>query len=61
MVFSYYTDNEKLKDGLRRFLKENDICYSVSGCGEGWNFTIIATPEQAENANKFLDEWEESV
>ena len=61
MIFSYYTDNEKLKDGLHRFLKENDICYSISGCGEGWNFTIIAAPEQADSANKFLDEWEESV
>lgn len=61
MVFSYYTNNEKLKDGLRRFLKENDICYSVSGCGEGWSFSIIATPEQAENANRFLDKQEVTV
>lgn len=61
MTFSYYTGNEKLKDKFRQFLKENGICFEISGCGEGWYFSIIATPEQAENANKFLDKQEVTV
>ena len=37
---NFETMFRSLKDGLRKFLKENSIKYELSGCGAGWHFEV---------------------
>ena len=44
-----------LRDGLREFLKNNNIRYELSGCGSGYHFEILTDRAGANKINSWLD------
>lgn len=53
--YSYETGLVPRRDALRAFLKQAGIVYELSGCFDAFHFEILATPEQLERINAFLD------
>ena len=53
--YSYETGLVTRRDALRAYLKRNGIIYELSGCFDAFHFEILATPEQLEKINAFLD------
>ena len=53
---NFETMFRSLKDGLRKFLKENSIKYELSGCGAGWHFEVYVNNQEVELINNWLDE-----
>lgn len=53
--YSFNTMFRSLKDELRSFLKEAKIYYELSGRYAGWHFEILATPQEADAINEWLD------
>ena len=53
--YSFETMFRSLKDELSVFLKRASIYYELSGMGAGWHFEILATPQQADAINEWLD------
>ena len=53
--YSFNTMFRSLKDDLRDFLKKAKIYYELSGRDAGWHFEILATPQEAEAINEWLD------
>ena len=53
--YSYETAEATRRDALRVFLKQAGIVYELSGCFDAFHFEILATPEQLERINAFLD------
>lgn len=53
--FNFETKNKTVRDGLKQFLKENNIYYEVSACYDGVHFEIKCSDEQADTINRFLD------
>lgn len=51
----FETNDERLKDNLSRFLKENGIYYELSGCYDGWHFSIKVSTWETEKINAWLD------
>ena len=55
----FETNDERLKDNLSRFLKENGIYYELSGCFNGWHFSVKVNTWETERVNAWLGEQEE--
>lgn len=53
--YNFYTRFISLRDILRSFLKESNIYYELSGAYGCYHFEILASPEEVENVNAFLD------
>lgn len=53
--YSFDTMFQSLKDELRAFLKRAGIYYELSGMYAGWHFEILATPQEADAINEWLD------
>lgn len=53
--YSFEVYFETIKDELRKYLKENNIYYELSGCFDGWHFEIKMSDEQMKNVNEFLN------
>ena len=51
----FFTMFITLRDALRGYLKQNNIYYELSGQRAEYHFSILATDEQAEQINSFLD------
>lgn len=45
-----------LRDGLRKFLRDNGIKYELSSCGPGYHFEILTDQAGADMINRWLDE-----
>ena len=44
-----------LRDEMRAYLKKHNIYYELSACCPGYHFEILATEQQANAINKFID------
>lgn len=53
--YSFETRFISLRDALREYLKNNDIFFELSGAYSYYHFEILASPEQLEKINNFLD------
>lgn len=53
--YSFNTMFRSLKDELGAFLKRAKIYYELSGWYAGWHFEILATPQEADAINEWLD------
>ena len=53
--YSFETLRSSLKENLITFLKENNIYYELSGCGDGWHFEINCNEAQLDLCNNFLE------
>ena len=53
--YGYDTDNPIVKDELRKYFKDNNIYYELSGCFDGWHFEIKLSEEEAEKVTWFLE------
>ncbi len=53
--YSFETSNENIINGLRRFLKENNIYYEASSTGYGLHFEIKASENELQAVNNYLD------
>ena len=53
--YNFDTRFISLRDALRAFLKENHIYYELSGNYSHYHFEILASPEELEKTNSFLD------
>lgn len=53
--YNFETMFHSLKDDLRRYLKENEIYYELSGGAGFWHFEIKTDPTGAEKINAFID------
>lgn len=58
--YSFEVYFETIKDELRKYLKENNIYYELSGCFDGWHFEIKMSDEQMKNVNEFLNSIDKS-
>lgn len=52
---NFETESRKIKSELRKYLKENNIYYELSGCFDGWHFEILCDDLECEDINRFLD------
>ena len=52
---SFFTNDKRVAESLKTFLKENGIDYEPSECGKGIYFSVKATEEQENAVNDFLD------
>lgn len=53
--YNFETMFISLRDGLREFLKNNNIRYELSGCGSGYHFEILTDRAGADKINNWLD------
>ena len=53
--YSYETNQVTSRDAMRCYLKMNKIIYELSGCFDAYHFEILATPEQLDQINAFID------
>ena len=53
--YSFDTRFISLRDSLRGYLHNNNIYYELSGAYSYYHFEILASPEELENINTFLD------
>lgn len=53
--YNFDTRFISLRDVLRGFLKENNIYYELSGAASYYHFEILASPQDAEKINNFID------
>ena len=53
--YSYETCVTAHRDAMRYYLKTNKIVYELSGCFDAYHFEILATPEQLDQINAFID------
>ena len=54
--YNFETMFSNLRDGLRHFLKANNIYYELSSCGKGWHFEILCGDKEVNLINNWLDE-----
>ena len=53
--YNFDTRFISLRDALRTFLKDNNIYYELSGNYSYYHFEILASPEELNIVNNFLD------
>lgn len=53
--YNFETRFISLRDNLRKFLKNNNIYYELSGGASFYHFEILATYTEAEKINDYLD------
>ena len=53
--YNFETMFLSLRDLLREYLHNNNIYYELSAAGAGYHFEILASPEECEKINAFLD------
>ena len=53
--YSYETNQTTCRDAMRCYLKTNKIAYELSGCFGAYHFEILATPEQLDQINAYID------
>lgn len=53
--YSFDTRFISLRDSLQSYLKENNIYYELSGNYSYYHFEILASPEELQAVNNFLD------
>lgn len=53
--YSFDTRFISLRYSLREYLKNNNIYYELSGAYSYYHFEILASPEELDNINTFLD------
>ena len=53
--YSYETNQATHRDAMRCYLKTNKIVYELSGCFDAYHFEILATPEQLDQINAYID------
>jgi len=51
----FETSWRTLKEDMREFLQAHGIKYELSGCGVGWHFEVLCSPEDVELINNWLD------
>ena len=54
--YNFETMFKSLRDLLREFLHDNNIYYELSGVGAYYHFEILASVEECEKINSFLDD-----
>lgn len=54
--YHFDTMFSNLRDGLRNFLKANNIYYELSGCGQGWHFEVLCSNADVVKVNDWLDQ-----
>lgn len=52
--YNYYTENPRVKEMLRRYLKSIGVNPYISECYDGWDFQIELNEEEFESAEWFL-------
>jgi hypothetical protein len=55
--YFFETKIKELYERLREFLKISGIYYEVSGAGDAWHFEIKCNEQEAENTDRFLDDF----
>ena len=53
--YNFDTRFISLRDALREYLHTNNIYYELSGAYSFYHFEILASPEELEKTNSFLD------
>ena len=53
--YGYETNQITRRDAMRFYLKTNKIDYELSGCFDAYHFEILATPEQLDQINAYID------
>lgn len=53
--YNFETSDNRIKEGLRQFLRDNNIYYELSSCFSGVHFEIKCNASQVETVNCFLD------
>lgn len=53
--YNFDTRFISLRDVLRTFLKENNIYYELSGAYSYYHFEVLASPDELQKINAFLD------
>jgi hypothetical protein len=57
--YNFETQEKTVKENLRKYLKENNINCSISGCYDGWHFEINCNPEDVARIDNALDVFHE--
>lgn len=53
--YSVYLSQRDEADKLSAYLKSHAHYYERSGCGSGFHFSVLLSPEQVEEVDAFLD------
>ena len=53
--YNFETISRSLKNGLTRYLKDNNIYYELSAGGVYWHFEILTNEAGANKINDFID------
>lgn len=53
--YSVYLSIREEADKFSSYLKTHDHYYERSGCGSGFHFSVLLSPEQIEEVDAFLD------
>lgn len=53
--YNFDTRFISLRDALRSYLQENNIYYELSGNYSYYHFEILASPDELQKVNAFLD------
>ena len=53
--YTVYLSKREEADKLSAYLKSHAHYYERSGCGSGFHFSVLLSPEEVEEVDNFLD------